>query len=132
VLQANTSYWLVLTVPPNEEFVLWNYGSSNYTSALGVTIPAQRASFYREKGQNYYFALDEGPQELRVTGFAATPAAPVPTGSSRARHTAELARTTSISRSPAPSASSVAAAGRTWSISSCSPSPRPSQSRALP
>jgi hypothetical protein len=78
VLQANTSYWLVLTTPPTAEFVLWNYGSSTYASSLGVTIPAQRASFYREDGQNYYFDLEEGPQELRVTGFAATPPAPVP------------------------------------------------------
>jgi hypothetical protein len=79
VLQANTAYWLVLTTPPSAEFVLWNYTPSpNYTSALGVTIPASHASFYREDGQNYYFALEEGPQELRVTGYSATPPAPVP------------------------------------------------------
>ena len=79
VLQANTAYWLVLTTPPSAEFVLWNYTPSpNYTSALGVTIPALRASFYREKGENFYFALEEGPQELRVTGYSAAAPAPVP------------------------------------------------------
>jgi hypothetical protein len=78
VLQRDTGYWLVLVSPP-ATFVLWNHtGATTYTSALGVTIPAQRASFYREDGQNNYFDLDEGPQELRVTGFAATPPAPVP------------------------------------------------------
>ena len=81
VLQANTGYWLVLSAPPDEEVVIWNFTkSSAYNSAFDVTIPPQRASFYRENGQNYYFALTEGPQELRVTGSAVTPPAPMPEG----------------------------------------------------
>jgi hypothetical protein len=79
VLQANTGYWLILGVPPGVEFVLWNYTpSSTYTSGLGVTIPAARASFYREDGKDNYFALAEGPQELRITGSAAMAPAPQP------------------------------------------------------
>jgi hypothetical protein len=89
VLQANTIYWLVLTAPPeDEQVVLWNYTKDmTYYAELGVSIPAENASYYTFEGGSFYLPLSSGPQELRVTGTAFVPAAPMASGAvSRIAH----------------------------------------------
>ena len=79
VLQANTIYWFILSAPPEDgEVVIWNYTEDlTYYAELGVSIPAEHASYYTYEGATVYLPFSSGPQELRVTGTAFVPAAPM-------------------------------------------------------
>ena len=58
--------------------MIWNYTKDpTYYAALGVSIPAEHAAYYTFNGGTFYLPLSSGPQELRVTGTAFVPAAPM-------------------------------------------------------
>lgn len=74
ILQANTSYWLMMVETPGT-FGDWEYSvESTYTSAYGVTIPAEKASvstFQDENGyQTVYADASEGLQIFQLNGTA--------------------------------------------------------------
>jgi hypothetical protein len=73
LLQANTSYWLVIATP-NSPYINWEYTvSTSYTKSNGVTLPSTDNSFYQFSGTNNYFPLSAGPLLLQVDGQLSVP-----------------------------------------------------------
>jgi len=49
----------------------WDFTSStNYTSAFGVSMPSNQASFVTSGSTTQYFSLSSGPQLFQVNGSA--------------------------------------------------------------
>lgn len=73
MLQANTSYWLVIATP-NSPYINWEYTvSRSYTKSNGVTLPSADNSFYQYNGVNTYYPLSDGPLLLQVDGLLSVP-----------------------------------------------------------
>ena len=78
ILQANTSYWLMMVETPGT-FGDWDSSVSfNYTSAFGVTIPHNDASVSFFSGSYDYLALTDGLQLFQVNGSPVGQAVPEP------------------------------------------------------
>jgi hypothetical protein len=69
-LKANTGYWLVLSRPGRGP-VEWDWTASTASSSiLGVTMPADHATFVTQSGtaRITYCSLADGPQLFEVDG----------------------------------------------------------------